>query len=238
MDTILAVVAHPDDEVLGCGGALARHASRGDDVRILILADGVSARGSDPAKIQRRRKAAEAATKELGARELMWRDLPDNMLDKKPLLEIVQTVEAVIGEVNPDVVYTHHAGDLNIDHRLVHQAVVTACRPLPASQTRLVAAFEILSSTEWASPSAATAFSPQLFVDVTGTMERKLAALRCYEEEMRPFPHPRSEQAVRALAMYRGVMAGFDLAEAFEIVRWRIARNKDEAVPSSKEFNF
>jgi LmbE family N-acetylglucosaminyl deacetylase len=144
------------------------------------------------------------------------------------LLDIVQTVEAVVRETDPDIIYTHHAGDLNIDHCLVHRAVVTACRPLPTSRIRLIAAFEIPSSTEWARPSAATAFLPQLFIDVTGSMERKLAALRCYEEEMRPYPHPRSEQGIRALAMYRGVTAGFSLAEAFEIVRLRIAQDGEK----------
>jgi LmbE family N-acetylglucosaminyl deacetylase len=230
MDNILAVVAHPDDEVLGCGGTLARHIERGDDVRILFLTNGTSARGHDPAKIQRRRTAAQAAAQALGAMELVWRDFPDNMLDTRPLLELVRTVEAVIRETCPDVIYTHHAGDLNVDHRLTHQAVITSCRPLPTSKIRLIAAFEVLSSTEWQSPSAETAFVPRLYVDITRTMERKLSALRCYDEELRSFPHPRSEQAVKALAVYRGATIGFELAEAFDVIRWRIGEYGGEQV--------
>jgi LmbE family N-acetylglucosaminyl deacetylase len=219
MMRILAVVAHPDDEVLGCGGTLARHAERGDDVRILILADGVTSRGNDDAQRQGRRKAARAAAAELGARDVKLLDFPDNRLDGQPLLDVVQAIEAVMREVKPNIVYTHHSGDLNIDHELVHRAVVTACRPLADSPVRLIAACEILSSTEWASPSPGNNFTPRLFVDIAGTMKRKLAALRCYAEEIRPYPHPRSEEAVRALASYRGVMAGCTIAEAFDVIR-------------------
>ena len=221
MSTVLAIAAHPDDEVIGCGGTLARHSRQGDNVCILILADGVSSRGDDPAQLQRRRQAAEKAAIELGARDLKLLDFPDNRLDQLPLLEIVQAIELVLREVNPDIVYTHHAGDLNIDHVLVHRAVVTACRPLVPVNIQLIAAFEVLSSTEWTSPSQNNVFVPRLFVNIADTFNCKVAALRCYSEEMREYPHPRSEQSLTALAAYRGVMAGFEMAEAFEIIRLR-----------------
>ena len=223
MSKILAIVAHPDDEVLGCGGTLARHVDRGDNVRILVVGDGVSSRGSDEAQLKRRRRAAEAAAAELGASSPIFLDFADNRLDQQPLLDIVQTIEGVLRETSPDIIYTHHAGDLNIDHEIVHRAVVTACRPLAGSPLSLLAAFEVLSSTEWTSPSPAKAFVPRLFVDISVTMDRKLAALRSYQEEMRPFPHPRSSEIVRALAAYRGASAGFEAAEAFDVVRMRIS---------------
>jgi LmbE family N-acetylglucosaminyl deacetylase len=219
--TVLAIAAHPDDEVLGCGATLARHAQFGDEVRILIMADGVSSRSADESQKRRRRLSAEAAATELGARDLRVVDFPDNRFDQRPLLDLVRPIEEVIREVRPDIIYTHHGGDLNIDHELVHRAVVTACRPLADSTASLIAAFEVLSSTEWASPSHSRVFLPRLFVDVSCSMERKLAALRCYQEELRSFPHPRSCEAVKALAAYRGAAAGFEAAEAFDIVRMR-----------------
>ena len=231
MSTILAVVAHPDDEILGCGGTLAWHADRGDNVRILIVSDGVSSRGTDKAQLERRRKAAEAAAAEIGASSPILLDFPDNRLDQQPLLNVVQAIEHVVLEIQPEIIYTHHAGDLNIDHEIVHRAVTTACRPLPGSSLLLIAAFEVLSSTEWTTPSAAKVFVPRLFVDISATMDRKLAALRSYQEEMRAFPHPRSSQTVRALAAYRGATAGFEAAEAFDIVRIRLSSGGKEFLP-------
>ena len=187
------------------------------------MADGVSSRSADKSQKRRRRLAAEAAATELGARDLTVFDFPDNRLDQRPMLDIVKPIEEFIQEVRPDIVYTHHGGDLNIDHGLVHRAVVTACRPLAGNAVSLIAAFEVLSSTEWMSPSSANVFLPRLFVDASRFMERKLAALRCYQEELRSFPHPRSIEAVMALAAYRGAAAGFEAAEAFDIVRLRIS---------------
>lgn len=219
---VLVVAAHPDDEVLGCGGTIARHAAEGDAVEVAFLADGVTSRSpggtNDPGR-QRREDAARRAAEILGTGSPRFLGFPDNRLDDVPLLEIVRAVEAVVAEVKPDIVYTHHGGDLNVDHRIAHQAVMTACRPLPGRSERSILAFEVVSSTEWASPWLGAAFRPNRYVAIGAYLERKLEALACYGEELRPFPHPRSAENLRALAQVRGAEAGLENAEAFVIIR-------------------
>jgi LmbE family N-acetylglucosaminyl deacetylase len=216
--SVLAIVAHPDDEVLGAGGTLARLAHGGEEVRILILADGVGARGSVEGA-DRRAEAARLAAACLGAGEPILLGLPDNRLDSMDLLDITQRIEQVIADLQPRDIYTHHVGDLNIDHAICHRAVLTACRPMPGRSVRRIFAMEVASSTEWAALSAYTAFLPSRFVDISGFMVHKHRALEAYAEEMRPFPHVRSYEAVEALARWRGASAGMTAAEAFVIVR-------------------
>jgi LmbE family N-acetylglucosaminyl deacetylase len=218
--TVLIIAAHPDDEVLGCGGAIARHVSRGDAVNVLFLADGATSRqGAGDTELQSRRQAARAASESLGAQPPRFLDFPDNRMDGIPLLDIVQTIEAVLDEVDPVTVYTHHGGDLNVDHRVVHQAAVTACRPLPGRNVRKIYAFETPSSTEWNTTATGPVFAPSHFVDISGFIETKLKALACYEEEIPPFPHARSLKALEALAILRGTSVGIGAAEAFEVIR-------------------
>ena len=220
---VLVIAAHPDDEILGCGGTLARHAAEGDTVHVLIVAEGATARDSerDPRgrepELTALRAAASRAAAAIGAEEPRLLGLPDNRLDTLPLLDVIKPIEAVIEAVAPEIVYTHHAGDLNIDHRIVHQATVTACRPLPGSPVRALYAFETLSSTEW--QTAGEAFRPQRWVDIEPYLDRKMRALDAYQAEMRPFPHARSREAVEAPARWRGASAGLKAAECFVVVR-------------------
>jgi LmbE family N-acetylglucosaminyl deacetylase len=218
--SILVVAAHPDDEALGCGGTIARHAAAGDTVDIVLLADGESARGAAGAAVEARREAARKAAAILGANAPRFEDLPDNRLDSVPLLDVIVRLERAVEGLKPDIVYTHCGSDLNVDHRIVHQAVATHYRPLPGATFRGVLAFEVASSTEWSDPSIGALFRPDRYVDIAATLERKIAALAAYGAEMRPFPHPRSETAMRALAAWRGAGAGLVAAEAFETVRW------------------
>ena len=212
---VLAVVAHPDDEVLGAGGALARHALAGDEVHILILGTGATARpDSDAADVIGLRNAAVLAANSLGA-TVELKTLPDNRFDSVDLLDVAQLVEATAHSFRPEVVYTHSRADLNIDHRITHDAVLTACRPVPGSTVKRLLCFETPSSTEW----GVAAFKPTVFVDVSGSWNRKVDALRRYCDEMRPYPHPRSIEAISTLSMLRGSAAGLDRAEAFELVR-------------------
>ena len=215
---ILVIAAHPDDEAMGCGGTLARHAEQGDDVNILFLADGESSR-PDNHNIERRCEAAENAASALGCNSPLLLGLADNQLDTMPLLEIVQKVEKTIKEISPSIIYTHYGGDLNIDHQITHQATLTAMRPQPDCKVNAIYGFETLSSTEWSSPDQYAGFRPTHFVDVHNYMDKKVAALKCYEQEMRPFPHARSFEAVKALANYRGVSVGVPAAEAFSVIR-------------------
>jgi LmbE family N-acetylglucosaminyl deacetylase len=221
--TILVCAAHPDDEALGCGGVMARHAAEGDHVHVLFLAEGVSSRRTDDGKAQaelsERRDSAIRAAKVLGAQTPIFCDYPDQRLDMISLLDVIKSIESLTADICPNVVYTHHAEDLNLDHRRVTQAVMTAFRPYPASRVVAIYGFETLSSTEWAFGSRQSAFSPLRYVSIATTLELKLAALREYRFEMRDFPHPRSYETVKALATLRGSTVGVPAAEAFTVLR-------------------
>lgn len=212
---VLALVAHSDDEVIGCGGTLAKHSAQGDGVYVAVLADGVSSRQNGD--LTARDNALSGSCRILGVRLLHRFDFKDNQLDRYPLLELVRAVEGVIGGMAFDRIYTHSRSDLNVDHRVVHDVALTLFRPLPGASVKSIFAFETLSATHWYGPGQM--FSPQCFMDVTSSWEKKMAALTYYEMEMRPFPHARSKEAVVSLARFRGGSVGFEKAEAFEVIR-------------------
>ncbi|MBK8190667.1 MAG: PIG-L family deacetylase [Vampirovibrionales bacterium] len=225
MSRVLALVAHPDDEILGVGGALARHAKRRDEVFVAILAEGVtsrvlsSERASCGEALSALARAARAANDILGVQELVLGDFADNRMDERPRLDVIRFVEGLFQRFQPDIVYTHAAHDVNIDHRRVHEATVTACRPLPGCCVKRLLFFETPSSTEWRPPASATPFAPDWFVDISETLSQKLEALSAYACEMRPWPHARSLEAVTHLARWRGASVGVDAAEAFVLGR-------------------
>jgi N-acetylglucosamine malate deacetylase 1 len=221
MTHVLVVAAHPDDEVLGCGGTMAAHAGRGDTVWPLILAEGARSRdGADAStEIEALRGAGRGAAAILGTQQPRFAGLPDNQMDSADLLSVVKIVEEAVRELQPAIVYTHHGGDLNVDHRITHAAVATACRPIPGISVASLYTFETVSSTEWNSPSQSDAFRPSHFVDIAAHVDAKTEALKCYNMEMRPFPHARSLEAVEALARVRGASVGLVAAEAFSVMR-------------------
>ena len=221
-DRALIIAAHPDDEVFGCGGTIAKLTGQGVEVHLAFLADGSAPEGPgnhrSTTHIDQRRSAARGRRhprRHLGH----FDDLPDNRLDSLPLLDITQRVEALIEQYQPATVFTHHAGDLNIDHQRVHQAVITACRPQRGHPVRTLLCFEVPSSTEWQPPGSGTPFAPNWFVDISATLEQKLAALDAYATELRAWPHPRSRQGVEYLARWRGATIGCETAEAFMLAR-------------------
>ena len=216
MKSILVVAAHPDDEVLGCGGYNANQVRSGGEVFVTFLSDGVTSRQGNLGlqEIESRRNAARLASKVLGVSEVSFGDYPDNKIDTVPLLEIIKSIEAVVERVRPQIVLTHFGGDLNIDHRIVNQAVLTACRPAPKQGVKKVLFFEVPSSTEWQVPIEGEAFTPTWFEDISETLEIKIKALTVYEHELREWPHPRSVKAVEHLAHWRGASCGVDAAEA------------------------
>jgi len=163
--------------------------------------------------------AAHAAAQALGAEAPRFAGFPDNRLDTVARLEVVQAVEGAVRALGPTIVYTHHGGDLNIDHRIAHEAVLTACRPTPGHTVHRIYAFETVSSTEWGVSGALAPFMPTRYVDVAAALERKLSALSSYEKEMRGFPHARSHENVMALARHRGASVGLEAAEAFVVLR-------------------
>jgi len=154
-----------------------------------------------------------------GARDLFLYDLPDNRFDTVPLLDVIKIVEELIERLRPRVIYTHHSGDLNIDHVVVHRAVLTATRPVASCPVREIYAFEVPSSTEWAFGQFQPAFRPNVFVDISATLETKVQAIALYESETRPFPHPRSPEVLRAIVRRWGSVVGLEAAEAFELLR-------------------
>jgi N-acetylglucosamine malate deacetylase 1 len=221
--SILILAAHPDDEVLGCGGTIAKLAEEGAIIHVAFLADGVYSRSGEQTiqqeELRIRRIAAQEACDILGVKSLSFGDFPDNRMDTVALLDITKAVESLIAEHQPDIVFTHHAGDLNIDHRRMHEAVVTACRPQHGHPVKTLLSFEVSSSTEWQLTGSAPPFTPNWFVDISTTLNRKLAALEAYSAELRDWPHPRSRQGVEHLAHWRGATVGVDAAEAFILGR-------------------
>ena len=223
LQSILILAAHPDDEVLGCGGTIAKLADEGAIVRVAFFADGVSSRSgiqvAQQEELNARHTAAQKACDILGVKSVSFGEFPDNRMDTIPLLDITQAVEALISTHRPEMVFTHHAGDVNIDHRRLHEAVVTACRPQSGHPVKTVLSFEVPSSTEWQLSGSAPVFVPNWFVDISATLERKLAALEAYAYELRAWPNSRSRQGVAHLAHWRGATVGVDAAEAFVLGR-------------------
>lgn len=223
--TVLVVAAHPDDEVLGCGGTIARHADAGDLVQILVVAEGATSRheqhnlGRVENYLAELVKASQTAVSILGAAGVELLGLPDNRLDSLDRLDLIKLIEKRINEYQPEVVYVHHVGDVNVDHRRLHEAVITACRPTPGNQFRQLLSYEVPSSTEWQTPGSAPAFQPNFFVDISDQWPRKRNALESYASEMRPWPHARSLEAVEYLARLRGAQVGLEAAEAFCLLR-------------------
>jgi N-acetylglucosamine malate deacetylase 1 len=221
----LVIAAHPDDEVLGCGGTIAKLTDSGGIVKVAFLADGVSSReGSETdhrSELLARREAAARACAILGAVAPTFGDLPDNRLDTIAMLHLTRVIESLIDEFAPATVLTHHGSDLNIDHARVHHATVTACRPMQNHPVKTLLFFETPSSTEWQVPGPAAPFMPNWFVDISTTLDRKLQALDAYATELRPWPHPRSREGVEALARWRGATVGVQAAEALVLGRRR-----------------
>ena len=222
---VLIVAAHPDDEVLGCGGTIARHSDSGDHVQVLIVAEGATSRQDRRSRLDAGQEltalacAAQTAGSILGAAGVELLDLPDNRLDSLDRLDLIKQLEDRIDHHQPQIVYVHHAGDVNVDHRRLHEAVVTACRPLPGHSVRRLLSFEVASSSEWQPPSSAPVFQPNWFVDISDQWSRKRDALVAYATEMRPWPHARSLEALEHLARWRGAQVGVEAAEAFCLLR-------------------
>jgi LmbE family N-acetylglucosaminyl deacetylase len=224
MSRTLVIAAHPDDEVLGCGGTVARLAREGREVHIAILGEGITSRfaqreHADPASVAHLHTHSHAAAEKLGAREVHLLNLPDNRFDTVPLLEVAKGIEDLLERVKPEVVYTQHGGDLNIDHVVCFRATLIATRPMAGCCVKSVYAYEVASSSEWAFQQFAPAFQPNTFVDIGATLETKIEAMQTYESEARAFPHPRSPDALRAIARRWGSVVGVEAAEAFQCVR-------------------
>jgi len=214
-ERVLVLCAHPDDESLGMGATIAKHAKAGDEVAVVAFADGLGSRGPvTSAAIAERHGAMRRACKSLGTENVYIHQYADNQMDTLALLMVAKHVEIHLNRAKPTIVYTHWSGDLNVDHRVMHEAVNVACRPQPGCTVKRLLYFETPCSTIWGGT-----FQPDYFVACEETIETKLTACAEYAEELREYPHPRSLVGIRNLALMRGASVGVPYAEAFKIGR-------------------
>ena len=219
-ENILVIVAHTDDETIGLGGTIARHAKDGDNIFGIAMTNGVGARKShNSLQINERKNAAQNAANLIGLKWLDVENFPDNAMDSVPILEVVRVIERVKSTINPTIIYTHSYADLNVDHRVVNQATITAFRPQPDEVWEEIRVFEIPSATDYGYKSTTGIFSPNLYINIESTWEIKRAALMSYMAEMRRAPHSRSLEGIEALAKIRGNQVVINYAEAFEVIR-------------------
>lgn len=222
MNKILIVVAHPDDEVLGCGGTITRLNKEGYELYTLILGEGITSRDDKRSKEKRGREIAnlkeqaKKANELIGVKKIFFHDFPDNRFDTVPFLDIVKVIEKIKNQIKPEIIFTHYEKDLNIDHQITYKAVITATRPLREETVKEVYSFEIPSSTEWSYP---LSFSPDIFFDISETIDVKVKALEKYKTELKDFPHPRSLEGVKLIAKLWGMKLGLNYVEAFKCVR-------------------
>lgn len=231
---VLVIAAHPDDEILGAGGIIKKNIDQGNEVKIVIMATGIFSRRSNNFKnsveyetnekskklmekeLKVLRQNAKKASKILGVKNVDFYDFPDNEMDKISNLEITKSIEKIIKSFKPEIVLTHSNSDLNIDHRIIYNATLTATRPMNTSSVQEVISFEIPSSTEW---NFTSPFSPNMFVDISKELKFKLKALSQYKSELKQFPHPRSLKGIEIIAKRWGTVCGYPAAEAFQIIR-------------------
>ena len=219
-NSVMVIVAHPDDETISMGGTIRKHISNGDEVNIISMTDGVSSRNSsNAADVDKRNHSAELASKILGFNWATRFNFKDNQMDSYPLIEVIRCIEKAKEKYQPNIIYTHSGADLNIDHRIVAKAVLTSFRPQPGELCKEIRLFEVASATDYSSPSLFSNFVPNLYISIDKTWEFKLKALNSYNSEMKDFPHSRSIEAINNLAKLRGSQVGYSLAEAFEVIR-------------------
>lgn len=217
---ILIVAAHPDDEVLGCFGTVSKLIEEGYDAYTLILSGGKTSRGEvDKKELDLLQEEMKKANELIGIKKIFTASFPDNAFDSVPLLEIVKEIESVKNELKPEIIFTHHFGDMNIDHQITHRAVLTATRPMQDECVKTIYAMEIPSSTEWNAFSAQNVFIPNVFFEIEKTIDLKIKAMAEYKSELRDYPHPRSLEHIKELAKVSGAKVGLNYSENFMLIR-------------------
>lgn len=215
---VLVVATHPDDEVLGCGGVMARHAAAGDQVHVLVITRGIPELFPVESVEETRRELHEAH-KVLGVASVQFLDFPAPRLDMIPAHQLADAISRVIRKLQIETVYTHHHGDIHHDHRAVYYATLVAARPVNSCPVRRILCYETLSETDWAPPTGDAAFVPTVFIDISEFLDRKLEAMACYRSQLKEPPNTRSLRSLEALARLRGGTVGLHAAEGFMLVR-------------------
>lgn len=215
---VLVIAAHMDDEVLGAGATIARHVASGDDVTVCVVCMRAYDHKFDPEVNAQEKAATRRAAEILGYKRIEFLDLKDELLDDR-LLDVIVPLEDCVARVKPDIVYTHHRGDSNQDHRAVFAASLIACRAISSHKVKKLLAYEVPSSTDIAPPFPEYAFQANYYVNAAAFIGKKIDAMKAYVREMKKFPHPRSERGIQVFAEKRGMEIGFEAAEAFMVIR-------------------
>jgi len=211
---VLVIAPHPDDEVIGAGGTVARHVADGDGVSLCIVTQGYSPPWPKDI-VETARRQVEAARKVLGIKQTFSLGFPTVKLNTVPNTELTNALQKVVDQTTPEVVYTSSASDVNQDHRIVFEATLVACRPLPGSTVRRLLSYEVGPAARYGH----APFAPNVFVDISAFLDKKLEAMRCYGTELRVPPHPRSLAGIELIARERGLSVGLQAAECFQLVR-------------------
>lgn len=220
---ILIIAAHPDDEVLGCFGTVARLIKENDyEAYTLILGEGKTSR-DEKREVENKKEELEVLNNEIsnannviGIKKVFVETFPDNRFDSVDLLDIIKAISKVKEEIKPDIIFTHYENDLNIDHQITYKAVITATRPMADETVKEIYSFEVLSSTEWNYP---LSFVPDTHFDISTTIDLKIEAMKEYESELCDYPHPRSLEGIELNAKYNGMRVGKKYVESFKSVR-------------------
>lgn len=224
MSRVLVISAHPDDEVLGMGGTIAKYTARGDEVAVLIVTDGSTSQYRDDPNLEmiinNKKNETNDCANILGVSNVFYGGLPDMKLDNIPHIDINKVIEDVIDEFQPEFVFTHFYGDINKDHRMVYESTLVACRPTFDQYVKKIFSYSVPSSTEWNIQLTQSVFLPNWYEDISGIYaEKKYSAMQCYKTELREYPHPRSIQYLRENDLVVGHKVGVSSAESFMLLR-------------------
>ncbi len=222
MNRVLVLAPHADDEILGCGGAIAKHIRQGDSVSVAVMTNAAEGAPElfSQGLVNQIREECITAHKSLGIKETIFEEFPAPQLEQYPQYKLATAISKLINQIKPTILYIPHKGDLHLDHGAIYNAALVAARPVGNQSVKKIYAYETLSETEWGHPTPEMAFVPNHFVALEeDDLTAKCETMRCFESQLHPFPHPRSEDAIVALARYRGATVGAVAAEAFMTIR-------------------
>lgn len=215
---VLVISAHPDDEVIGAGGTIARHVDNGDEVYWCVVTEGYSPPWSEE-YLETARQQVYDVKEVLGVQEVFFCGFPTVKLNTVPYMELSSSLEEIVKQVHPEIVYTTSGDDVNQDHRIVYNSTLVATRPLPGNSVRRLLSYEIGPNSRLGLAPGSCGFVPNVFIDISQYLDKKVEAMECYKTEIQEFPHPRSSKGLRLVAEERGLSVGMKAAEAFVLVR-------------------